>query len=95
MSGPAAVVRRCVPLLEHTSTQVFEFGEDPGAANVVKICGNFLIAATIESLAESLALAECLGVDRKEVLTNNCGEPSLSCALFLVSIFNVFCFIPH
>ena len=34
--------------------QAFEFGEyDPGAANVAKLAANFLIAASIESLAEA------------------------------------------
>ncbi|KAH8046337.1 3-hydroxyisobutyrate dehydrogenase [Aureococcus anophagefferens] len=40
----------------------------PGAANVAKLCGNFLIAASIEALGESLALAEGHGVDREAVL---------------------------
>lgn len=39
-------------------------GEEVGAANVVKLGGNFLIASAIEAMAESLALAEANGVDR-------------------------------
>ena len=35
----------------------FDFGDDAGAANVVKLSGNFLIASAIEALAESLAQA--------------------------------------
>ena len=61
------------------------FGEDPGAANVVKLCGNFLIAAAIESMAESLALAEKESVDREEVMTWKRGKgpptPALSVLL--------------
>ncbi|KAJ8524199.1 hypothetical protein ON010_g16919 [Phytophthora cinnamomi] len=38
--------------------------EDPGAANAVKLCGNFLIATAIESMAEALSLLEANGVDR-------------------------------
>lgn len=60
-------------LLEPSNGKVFPFGSDPGAGNVTKLCGNFLIAATIESLAESLALAEANGVDRvavKDMLTS-------------------------
>jgi len=45
--------------------RMFRYGSDPGAANVVKLCGNFMIAAAIESIAESLALAEANGVDRE------------------------------
>ena len=40
-----------------------------GAANVVKLGGNFLIAAAIESMAEALALAEANGVDRQKMMT--------------------------
>ncbi|RYH18593.1 hypothetical protein EON65_27025 [archaeon] len=32
---------------------------------MVKLCGNFLIAASIEAIAESMALAEKNQVDRK------------------------------
>ncbi|KAJ1461456.1 6-phosphogluconate dehydrogenase [Pelagophyceae sp. CCMP2097] len=42
----------------------FDFGDDAGAANVVKLSGNFLIASAIEALAEAMALAEAHGVDR-------------------------------
>eukprot|EP01052_Picozoa_sp_SAG31_P010883 SAG31_NODE_605_length_13628_cov_24.848030_10_plen_75_part_00 len=55
ISGPAAAVARVTPLLDATSTAVVDFGEDPGAANVVKLGGNFLIAAAIESMAEVTA----------------------------------------
>jgi 3-hydroxyisobutyrate dehydrogenase-like beta-hydroxyacid dehydrogenase len=47
---------------------VVDFGDDVGAANVVKLCGNFLIAASIEAIAESMALAEKSGVDREKVM---------------------------
>jgi 3-hydroxyisobutyrate dehydrogenase-like beta-hydroxyacid dehydrogenase len=46
---------------------VYDFGADAGAGNVVKLCGNFLIACSIESIAEALALAESNGLDRKKV----------------------------
>lgn len=66
LSGPKAAVMLVTPLLEATSSGVFtNFGEDPGAANVVKLAGNFLIASAIESLSEALAMAEANGVDRE------------------------------
>jgi len=68
VGGAAAAVARARPLLETSATGVFEFGEDPGAGNVVKLCGNFLIAAAIESISESLTLAEKNGVDRVKVM---------------------------
>ena len=68
LSGPAKGVQVAKALLMCTSTGVYEFGPDPGAANVVKLCGNFLIASAIESMAESMALAEKNGVDRVELM---------------------------
>lgn len=38
--------------------QIVDYGDDTGSANVVKLCGNFLIASSIESIAEAVALSE-------------------------------------
>lgn len=51
-----------------SSGKIVDMGDDVGAANVVKLCGNFLIATSIESIGESMALAEKHGVDRKQVM---------------------------
>lgn len=66
-SGPAAARKRARPILEAVGQGIFDFGEDAGAANVVKLCGNFLVAASIETLAEMLTLAEKSGVSMKAV----------------------------
>jgi 3-hydroxyisobutyrate dehydrogenase-like beta-hydroxyacid dehydrogenase len=66
-SGPAAAKTRIHPILEAVGRAVFDFGEEPGAANVAKLCGNFLIAAAIEAMAEAFAMAEKSGVDRTQV----------------------------
>lgn len=68
VSGPNEAVRRVIPILKTTSTGVYEFGEDPGSANVVKLCGNYLIATAIQSMAESMQIAESNGVDRVKVM---------------------------
>lgn len=67
MSGPAAQKAAIRPLLEAMGQAIFDFGDDPGAANVAKLCGNFLIAANLEAMAEAFALAEKQGVDRAAV----------------------------
>ena len=46
---------------------VFDFGEDAGGANVVKIAGNFMIMASLEMMAEAYTLAEKNGLDRLKV----------------------------
>ncbi|KAK7249804.1 3-hydroxyisobutyrate dehydrogenase [Aureococcus anophagefferens] len=43
-------------------------GRGSDAPPLLHLCGNFLIAASIEALGESLALAEGHGVDREAVL---------------------------
>lgn len=43
-------------------------GDDPMVANVVKLSGNFLIAAMIESLGEAITLVRKHGVDPKSYL---------------------------
>jgi 3-hydroxyisobutyrate dehydrogenase-like beta-hydroxyacid dehydrogenase len=65
ISGDAAAKTRVEPLLEVMGQRVFDFGTEPGAANVVKLAGNFLIAAALEAMAEALSLAEKGGVDPK------------------------------
>ena len=66
-SGPAAAKQRVEPIQNAIGQGLFDFGEDPGAANVVKLCGNFTLAAAIETLAEMLTLAEKSGVSKKAV----------------------------
>src|SRR5487761_140741 len=67
VSGPADARERVAPILAAVSRAVFDFGEDAGAANVVKLCGNFLLAAAIEAMAEAFTLAEKNGIDRRRV----------------------------
>ena len=72
-AGPAAAIQRCQPLFAAMGQRVFELGPQQTAANLVKLCGNFLIASVIEGLAESLALGRKGGVapaDLLEVLTS-------------------------
>ena len=68
VSGADEYVQRVLPLLNATATEVRTgFGSDTGAANVVKLAGNFLIASAIESMGEAFALSEAKGVDREAV----------------------------
>mmetsp|Transcript_14756 Transcript_14756/g.29811 ORF Transcript_14756/g.29811 Transcript_14756/m.29811 type:complete len:335 (-) Transcript_14756:46-1050(-) len=68
VSGEEQYVQRVLPLLRATATEVRTgFGSDPGAANVVKLAGNFLIASAIESMGEAMAMSEGCGVDREAV----------------------------
>jgi 3-hydroxyisobutyrate dehydrogenase-like beta-hydroxyacid dehydrogenase len=65
VAGPAAGKKKVEPMLKAIGQGTFDFGEDPGAANVVKLCGNFLFAATVDALAEMLVLGEKNGISKK------------------------------
>jgi 3-hydroxyisobutyrate dehydrogenase-like beta-hydroxyacid dehydrogenase len=72
-AGPAAAAAICAPLFEVIGRRTFPLGEHAPDANLVKLCGNFMIMATIESLAEAMTLAEQGGIERAallEVLTS-------------------------
>jgi 3-hydroxyisobutyrate dehydrogenase-like beta-hydroxyacid dehydrogenase len=47
---------------------VFQIGETPSAANLVKLCGNFMILSAIESMGEAMALAAKGGVAKQQLL---------------------------
>ena len=61
-SGTAAAKEAAKPVFDAIGQGVFDFGEDAGAANVVKLAGNFLLTAAIEAMAEKN------GVPRAEML---------------------------
>ena len=68
VSGPSRLIERCQPLFDAIGQKTFTFGEDPAAANVVKLAGNFLIASVMESLGEAFALLRKSGVDHTRFL---------------------------
>ncbi|HEY0120344.1 MAG TPA: NAD(P)-dependent oxidoreductase [Rhizobium sp.] len=67
-AGEPAAIEAVTPLFEVIGQRTFVLGEEPKAANLVKLSGNFLIAAVIESLGEAMALVEKGGVDRHQYL---------------------------
>ncbi|NML63933.1 NAD(P)-dependent oxidoreductase [Hymenobacter sp. RP-2-7] len=64
-SGATAEVRaQLTPAQAAIGQGIHDFGDDPGAASVAKLCGNFLLGTVIEGMAEALTLAEKCGLDR-------------------------------
>jgi len=61
--GAPETLARIQPLLDAIGQRTFVMSDKPEAANLVKLSGNFLIAAVIESLGEAMALVEKGGVD--------------------------------
>ncbi|MDE1942628.1 MAG: NAD(P)-dependent oxidoreductase [Betaproteobacteria bacterium] len=80
-SGDAEAKARAQPMLEALGQGIHDFGEDPGAANVAKLSGNFLILSAIEAMAEALALAEKSGLDRK-AFAGFLGQTIFSCPIY-------------
>jgi len=80
-AGPAAAKQRVRPLLDAMGRAVFDFGEEPGAANVAKLCGNFLIAAALEAMGEAFTMAEKSGVDRAQV-AEMLGKTLFACPVY-------------
>jgi len=67
-AGEPAAVQALSPVFDAIGQRTFVVAEQPKAANLVKLSGNFLIASVIESLAESMALVEKAGVDKQDYL---------------------------
>ena len=63
VSGPADARAKVRPIIEAMGQEIFDFGDNPGAANVVKLAGNFMIAAAIEAMGEAVAMMRKSGVD--------------------------------
>ncbi len=68
LSGAQSAKERVKPILEPLGQGVTDFGDDPGAANVVKLAGNFLLASAVEAIAEMIALVEKNGIARGKVV---------------------------
>jgi len=71
--GSDAAIARVQPLLDALGQKTWRAGSDPAHASLVKITGNFMLAASIEMLAEAFSLTEKGGVDPKifaEIMTS-------------------------
>jgi 3-hydroxyisobutyrate dehydrogenase-like beta-hydroxyacid dehydrogenase len=67
-AGAEAQLTRAAPLFEAIGQRVFPLGERPAAANLVKLCGNFMILCVVEGLAEAMTLAGKAGVEKAALL---------------------------
>ena len=64
-AGDPATIEACQPLFRAMGQKTFPMGTEPSAANLVKLSGNFLLAAAIEALGEAVALIGKAGIDRR------------------------------
>lgn len=67
-AGDAAALDRVQPVLDVLGGRTWRVGAEPRQANALKLAGNFLIAAAIESMAEASVLVERHGVEPAKLL---------------------------
>jgi 3-hydroxyisobutyrate dehydrogenase-like beta-hydroxyacid dehydrogenase len=77
-AGNPTAIKTCQPLLDVLGQKTFPIDTTPASANLVKLSGNFLMAAVIEALGEAIALVGKAGID-----------PQVYVDLLTSSIFNV------
>ncbi|HEX2789521.1 MAG TPA: NAD(P)-dependent oxidoreductase [Steroidobacteraceae bacterium] len=83
-AGARAAVDACAPLFSAMGQKVFNLGDEPSAANLVKLSGNFLIASVIEALGEAMALIGEARIDKRSYLE------LLTSTLFNVPLYKIY-----
>jgi 3-hydroxyisobutyrate dehydrogenase-like beta-hydroxyacid dehydrogenase len=66
VAGASAAVQGVSPIFDAIGQRTFVVSDDPTAASLIKLSGNFLIASVIESLGEAMALVGKAGVDKQQ-----------------------------
>ncbi|HEY7306236.1 MAG TPA: NAD(P)-dependent oxidoreductase [Bryobacteraceae bacterium] len=77
-AGDPPAIERFRPLFDAIGRTTFVAGTEPWQANLVKLCGNFMIASMLEAFAESFATVQKAGIQRQlflEVMSELFGSP--------------------
>jgi 3-hydroxyisobutyrate dehydrogenase len=74
-AGPADARERLAPVFDAVSARVIELGERAGAGTRMKLVLNHWVVALVEGLAETVLLAEGLGLDPRTFLDIIEGSP--------------------
>ncbi len=64
-AGPAAACQRVAPVLALLGQGIQPLGEEHAAAAALKLAGNFMILAAVESMGEAMLMAQKFGVERQ------------------------------
>jgi 3-hydroxyisobutyrate dehydrogenase len=73
-SGPAAALARCEPFFSAVSRRVMNLGS-AGSGSRLKMVTNSWIVSSVTAVAESMALAQALGLDGRRFLEAIAGSP--------------------
>lgn len=69
VSGREDIINRVRPLLtDGGAINVWEYGKEPGNANIAKLCTNYLIQAALQSMSETISLARKSGIDATQLM---------------------------
>jgi 3-hydroxyisobutyrate dehydrogenase-like beta-hydroxyacid dehydrogenase len=83
-AGDRKTVSDVKPVLDAIGTKTFVVSDQPKAANLVKLSGNFLIGSVIESLGEAVALVAKHGIDGEAYVD------MLTSSLFNVPVYKTY-----
>jgi 3-hydroxyisobutyrate dehydrogenase-like beta-hydroxyacid dehydrogenase len=83
-AGTRETIADVTPLLDTIGRRTFVISDDPKAASLVKLSGNFLIASAIEALGEAIALVGKHGVDRDDYVE------MLTATLFGAPVYKIY-----
>ncbi len=64
-AGDKQALERYRPLFDAIGRATFDCGNEPWQANMVKLCGNFMIASMLETFSECFAAIQKAGLERK------------------------------
>lgn len=67
-AGDLALVDRAQPFFDAIGSRTWRLGDRPEQANAIKLLGNYLIACAIQSLGETVDVAEKAGIDPAQVV---------------------------
>ena len=83
-SGRATAKEKAEPILKELGQRVFDFGEDAGAANTVKLSVNYMIFTIVELLSEVMLVAEGAGLDKNVLLE------TITSTIFGAPVFKIY-----
>ena len=65
IGGPAAATERCKPVIDVVARRVFEAGDKPEYAAIVKLANSLVLACALEAMGEGFSLVRKYGVDAR------------------------------
>ena len=68
LAGPTSSKLVAKPYIDAMTRATWDNGTEPHLANVMKLCGNFMLASTLEIMGEAMALADSYNLPRERVL---------------------------